>query len=72
MLVAEDAGFWGHQGIDLEEIKKSLEAEEWDLATMRGASTITQQLAKNLYLSPTRIRFESSPSCSSPGASNTS
>ena len=54
VLVAEDAGFWGHQGIDLEEIKKSLEAEEWDLATMRGASTITQQLAKNLYLSPTR------------------
>ena len=53
VLVAEDAGFWGHQGVDLEEIKKSLEAE-WDLATMRGASTITQQLAKNLYLSPTR------------------
>ena len=53
VLVAEDAGFWGHQGIDLEEIKKSLESGE-HFSTMRGASTITQQLAKNLYLSPTR------------------
>jgi monofunctional glycosyltransferase len=53
VLVAEDAGFWGHQGIDLEEIKKSLESGE-HFSTMRGASTITQQLAKNLYLSPSR------------------
>ena len=54
VLVAEDAGFWGHQGIDLEEIKKSLETD-WERGVfMRGASTITQQLAKNLYLSPTR------------------
>jgi monofunctional biosynthetic peptidoglycan transglycosylase len=55
VLVAEDAGFWGHEGIDLEEIKKSLEAD-WERGSlMRGASTITQQLAKNLYLSPSRI-----------------
>ena len=53
VLVAEDAGFWGHQGIDLEEIKKSLESGD-NFSTMRGASTITQQLAKNLYLSPSR------------------
>ena len=54
VLVAEDAGFWGHEGIDLEEIKKSLEAD-WELGSLtRGASTITQQLAKNLYLSPSR------------------
>ena len=54
VLVAEDAGFWGHQGIDLEEIRASMEInwEQGDL--LRGASTITQQLAKNLYLSPTR------------------
>lgn len=56
VLVAEDAGFWGHQGIDLAEIRKSLETD-WELATLRGASTITQQLAKNLYLSPTRNPF---------------
>jgi monofunctional glycosyltransferase len=54
VLVAEDAGFWGHEGIDLTEIKKALEAD-WERGVlMRGASTITQQLAKNLYLSPTR------------------
>ena len=57
VLVAEDAGFWGHEGIDLEEIKKSLEAD-WERGSLtRGASTITQQLAKNLYLSPTRNPF---------------
>jgi monofunctional biosynthetic peptidoglycan transglycosylase len=54
VLVAEDAGFWGHEGIDLVEIGKSLEAD-WEKGTItRGASTITQQLAKNLYLSPSR------------------
>ncbi len=57
VLVAEDAGFWGHEGIDLAEIKKALETD-WERGTlMRGASTITQQLAKNLYLSPTRNPF---------------
>ena len=54
VLVAEDAGFWGHEGIDLVEIRKSLETD-WERGSLtRGASTITQQLAKNLYLSPTR------------------
>jgi len=54
VLVAEDAGFWGHEGIDLVEIRKSLEMDWEHGALTRGASTITQQLAKNLYLSPTR------------------
>ena len=54
VLVAEDAGFWEHQGIDLEEIRASM-AINWEQGDLlRGASTITQQLAKNLYLSPTR------------------
>jgi monofunctional biosynthetic peptidoglycan transglycosylase len=57
VLVAEDAGFWGHEGIDLAEIKKALETD-WERGSlMRGASTITQQLAKNLYLSPSRNPF---------------
>jgi monofunctional biosynthetic peptidoglycan transglycosylase len=57
VLVAEDAGFWGHEGIDLVEIRKSLETD-WEKGTfLRGASTITQQLAKNLYLSPSRNPF---------------
>ena len=49
--VAEDARFFEHEGIDYEEmseaVKKNLERGRW----VRGASTITQQLAKNLYLS---------------------
>lgn len=49
--VAEDARFYEHEGIDYEEmseaVKKNLERGRWS----RGASTITQQLAKNLYLS---------------------
>ena len=57
VLVAEDAGFWGHEGIDIVEIRKSLETD-WERGTfLRGASTITQQLAKNLYLSPSRNPF---------------
>jgi monofunctional biosynthetic peptidoglycan transglycosylase len=57
VLVAEDAGFWGHEGIDIVEIRKSLETD-WEKGTfLRGASTITQQLAKNLYLSPSRNPF---------------
>ncbi len=57
VLVAEDAGFWGHEGIDLVEIRKSLETD-WETGSFtRGASTITQQLAKNLYLSPSRNPF---------------
>jgi monofunctional biosynthetic peptidoglycan transglycosylase len=57
VLVAEDAGFWGHEGIDIDEIRKSLETD-WEKGTvLRGASTITQQLAKNLYLSPSRNPF---------------
>jgi monofunctional biosynthetic peptidoglycan transglycosylase len=54
VLVTEDAGFFDHDGIDLNEIRASLE-RNWDEGRFtRGASTITQQLAKNLYLSPTR------------------
>jgi monofunctional biosynthetic peptidoglycan transglycosylase len=54
VIVAEDSAFFDHEGLDYEEIKKSLSASFEDGGPMRGASTITQQLAKNLYLSPTR------------------
>ena len=57
VLVAEDAGFWRHEGIDIVEITKALESDWERGGLMRGASTITQQLAKNLYLSPTRNPF---------------
>ena len=54
MIVTEDAAFFDHDGIDLDEIKASLEKNWEEGQFLRGASTITQQLAKNLYLSPSR------------------
>ena len=54
VIVTEDAAFFDHDGIDLDEIKASLEQNWEDGHFLRGASTITQQLAKNLYLSPSR------------------
>ena len=54
VLVTEDAAFWEHEGVDYVELKASLEANWARGAFFRGGSTITQQLAKNLYLSPSR------------------
>jgi monofunctional glycosyltransferase len=54
VLVAEDSGFWQHEGIDFEQMKESMEANIERLEFARGGSTITQQLAKNLYLSPSK------------------
>ncbi|NMO23266.1 monofunctional biosynthetic peptidoglycan transglycosylase [Pyxidicoccus fallax] len=54
VLVSEDAGFYGHEGVDSSEVRKALE-EAWEKRRLgRGASTITQQLAKNLWLSTDR------------------
>jgi monofunctional biosynthetic peptidoglycan transglycosylase len=54
VLVAEDSAFWQHEGIDLDQIRESMEVNWERREFARGASTITQQLAKNLYLSPSR------------------
>ena len=54
VLVAEDSGFWQHEGIEFEQMKESIEANIERLQFARGGSTITQQLAKNLYLSPSK------------------
>jgi monofunctional biosynthetic peptidoglycan transglycosylase len=54
VLVAEDSAFWDHEGVDLEELQKSLETDWARGQFVRGGSTITQQLAKNLYLSPSK------------------
>jgi monofunctional biosynthetic peptidoglycan transglycosylase len=54
VLVAEDAAFFQHEGIDFDEMEKSLEANWKKGKLARGGSTITQQLAKNLYLSPSK------------------
>jgi len=54
VLVAEDDLFWQHEGLDLDQLQESL-AQDWARGRLtRGGSTITQQLAKNLYLSPSK------------------
>jgi monofunctional biosynthetic peptidoglycan transglycosylase len=54
VLVAEDDAFFQHEGVDFEQLQESIGIDWAKGKFTRGASTITQQLAKNLYLSPTR------------------
>jgi len=54
VLVAEDDAFWQHEGVDFKELQESLERDWAAGRFLRGGSTITQQLAKNLYLSPSK------------------
>jgi monofunctional biosynthetic peptidoglycan transglycosylase len=54
VLVAEDDAFWQHEGVDLDELEKSIQIDWARGRLVRGGSTITQQLAKNLYLSPSK------------------
>jgi hypothetical protein len=51
LLLGEDAGFYGHGGIDLAELPSAILTNWSRGGAARGASTITQQLAKNLFLS---------------------
>ena len=51
VIMGEDAGFWVHNGFDFYEIKESIRRNIERRGLARGASTITQQLAKNLFLS---------------------
>jgi monofunctional biosynthetic peptidoglycan transglycosylase len=65
VVIGEDSRFWTHHGIDPAELRDALGLDResgvaawrhaWERRSrLRGASTITQQLAKNLYLSPSR------------------
>jgi monofunctional biosynthetic peptidoglycan transglycosylase len=54
VLVSEDAKFWTHDGIDYAELRNALQQDWASRRLLRGASTLTQQLAKNLYLTPAR------------------
>jgi monofunctional biosynthetic peptidoglycan transglycosylase len=49
VIVAEDGRFCSHHGVDLAELREAF-AEADDMDEMRGGSTITQQVAKNLFL----------------------
>jgi len=51
LLLGEDGGFFGHRGVDLAEVPVAVLTNWSRGGAARGASTITQQLAKNLFLS---------------------
>jgi monofunctional biosynthetic peptidoglycan transglycosylase len=54
VLTSEDGSFYLHEGVDTDELEKAMQ-EAWKQGKLgRGASTITQQLAKNLWLSTDR------------------
>src|SRR4029077_3313688 len=69
VIIAEDSRFRTHHGVDLAEVADALHLNDargfWPVVRetwrhrdrLRGASTLTQQLAKNLYLSPSRSPF---------------
>jgi monofunctional biosynthetic peptidoglycan transglycosylase len=54
VIASEDDGFYTHPGIDIEAILKAAEYNHDMNKIVRGASTITQQLAKNLFLDNNR------------------
>ena len=54
LLISEDANFWGHPGLDLGEVPVAMSINWVRGQRARGASTITQQLAKNLFLTRER------------------
>ncbi|WP_223646039.1 monofunctional biosynthetic peptidoglycan transglycosylase [Corallococcus sp. EGB] len=54
VLSSEDARFYRHEGVDWTEVENAVEQSVREARLGRGASTLTQQLAKNLYLSTDR------------------
>jgi monofunctional biosynthetic peptidoglycan transglycosylase len=54
IIAAEDAKFVDHEGFDWEGIQKAMEKNQKKGRFVAGGSTISQQLAKNLFLSPTK------------------
>jgi monofunctional biosynthetic peptidoglycan transglycosylase len=54
VIVTEDSAYWQHDGVDYEQLRESIETNLERGEFARGASTITQQLAKNLYLDPVK------------------
>jgi monofunctional biosynthetic peptidoglycan transglycosylase len=52
VIIAEDDKFWSHEGFDYEAIQEAIEKDLKSKKYKKGGSTISQQLVKNLYLSP--------------------
>lgn len=51
VILAEDSNFYKHDGIDVKAIKEAIKYDLEKQSMARGASTITQQVAKNVFLS---------------------
>ncbi|HJV35440.1 biosynthetic peptidoglycan transglycosylase, partial [Geomonas sp.] len=51
VILAEDSNFYKHEGVDVKAIKDAIKYDLEKKSFARGASTITQQVAKNLFLS---------------------
>ena len=51
VILAEDANFYKHEGVDVKAIKQAIKHDLEKKSLARGASTITQQTAKNIFLS---------------------
>lgn len=51
VILAEDGNFYKHEGIDVKAIKQAIKHDLEKKSLAKGASTITQQVAKNIYLS---------------------
>ena len=54
IIIAEDDKFWSHRGFDMDAIQKALEKNIEKGKFKFGGSTISQQLVKNLYLTPAK------------------
>lgn len=54
VLISEDDKFWKHEGFDYDAIKKAIEKDIKAKKFKVGGSTISQQVTKNLYLSPSK------------------
>ncbi|HOS96159.1 MAG TPA: monofunctional biosynthetic peptidoglycan transglycosylase [Deltaproteobacteria bacterium] len=54
VIIAEDDKFWRHEGFDYEAMQQAFERDLKARKLKAGGSTISQQLAKNLYLSPSK------------------
>mgnify|MGYP001627361139 CR=1 FL=1 len=54
VLIAEDDKFWHHEGFDFEAIQKAMDKNIKQGRFKSGGSTISQQLSKNLYLTPSK------------------
>jgi monofunctional glycosyltransferase len=54
VLASEDQKFFGHEGVDWDAVEKAIDEDRRRFRFARGGSTITQQLAKNLYFTTHR------------------